>query len=220
MKGFISLAALFALAGSGLADGWMLKSPLDAKKKTSWKVSITANVSGQDHQAAMTQVLSIDSKTEKGFKGNLSWTEVTMDGSDLPQTLPSWDVTFNPNGSISSGGEDADYARMMAPGTFIYPDKEVNVGDKWTVKFKPASDAKEMTVDYEVVKEVKVGDAAALEIRGKLSEDGPMKGDDTYWIGRDGTLLKFDLNLTNWIVPFAGEHSEVDAKIHGDWVKS
>ncbi|HTQ10719.1 MAG TPA: hypothetical protein VMI31_11650 [Fimbriimonadaceae bacterium] len=100
----------------------------------------------------------------------------------------------------------------------MYPDKEVKVGDKWTEKFKP-KDGKDVTVDYEVVEQTKVGDADALKIKGKLSEDGPMKGDCTYWIGKDGAMLKFELDLKSWPVPFAGDPHDFDVKMKGEIVK-
>ena len=45
-----------------------------------------------------------------------------------------------------------------------------------------------------------------------------MSGSEVFWVGKDGAILKYDLDLKNWTVPFAGEPSEFDAKIHGEWV--
>lgn len=218
MRGILSIAALLVAAAS-FADGWMLKAPYEAKAKFTWKVTVNANVGGQDHEATMKQHLSIASKTDKEIKGSGTWTDLSLDGGEQPGEEPKWDVTFNPNGSVASAGEGADYARMLVPLAFIYPDKEVKAGDKWSVKYKPAKDAKDMTVDFEVVEVGKVGDAEALKVKGKVSEDGPMKADTIYWIGKDGKLLKFDLDVKGWIVPFAGNNIELDAKIKGELVK-
>ncbi|HVT13381.1 MAG TPA: hypothetical protein VHE55_14030 [Fimbriimonadaceae bacterium] len=223
MRSFLTFVAALGLAAFSLADGgWLLKPPYEAKAKISYKVTVDANVGGQDHEATMKQLFTVDSKSDKEVKGKGSFSDVTLDGNDLSgQDLPSWDVTLSAtDGSVTAAGDSVDYVRMLTPFTFIYPSKEIKVGDKWTTKFKPAKDAKEITIDYEVVEQSKIGDDDVLKIKSKLSEDGPMKADDTYWIGKDGKVLKFDLDIKGWPAPFTGGAQDIDAKIKGEYVKS
>ncbi len=219
MRGILAFSATLVLAAVSFADGWMLKAPYEAKSVLTWNVTVNANVGGQDHEAKFKSVLTINSKTDKETKGSGTWTNLMLDGAEQTQDdPPKWDVVFNPNGSLASAGESADYARMISPMTFIYPDKEVKVGDKWSAKYKP-KDGKDISVDYEVLEQTKVGEVDVLKIKGKISEDGPMKGDNVYWVGKDGKLVKFDLSLTAWTVPIAGGPGEIDAKIKGEIAK-
>src|SRR6185436_1704891 len=132
---------------------------------------------GQEHEAKMKQQLTIDSKYDKEIKGTGTWTDLMLDGNEASngEEPPKWELTLTPAGAIASAGESADYARMLVPAAFVYPNKEVKVGDKWQAKYKPAKDAKDMTTDYEVVELTKVGDTEAIKVKGKLTEDGPMK---------------------------------------------
>lgn len=223
MRSFLTIAAAFGLAALSLADGgWLLKPPYEAKTKLTYKMTINASMGGQEHEATMKMLQTVDSKNDKEIKGKGNLTDVVVDGNDMSgQELPGWDVTLNAaDGSVTSAGDNEDYARMLAPFTFIYPSKEIKVGDKWTTKFKPAKGAKEMTVDYEVVEQTKIGEDDVLKIKTKLAEDGPMKADDIYWVAKDGKVLKFDLDIKNWVAPFAGNGADLDAKIKGEYVKS
>jgi hypothetical protein len=218
MRKFLSIAAVLTVAASSLAEGWLLKAPYEAKAKHTWKVIVNASVGGQEMEATMKQILTIDSKTDKEIKAKGNWAEIMVGGNEQSGDDTTWDITMNSNGSLTSVGAGADFARMLAPAAFVYPDKEVKAGDKWSFKYKPTKEAKDITMDYEVVEQTKVGDVDALKIKGKLTEDGPMKGNNIYWIAKDGRMLKFELDLTNWIVPMAG-NTEFDAKIKGELVK-
>src|SRR5579862_5243648 len=163
MRSFLTFAAALALAATSIADGWLLKAPYDAKTKLTWNVTVNVNINGQDHEAKFKDVLTINSKTDKEVKGSGTWTDLTLDGNEGGGggDPPQWEMAFNPNGSISSAGDSADYPRMLAPLTFVYPGKEIKTGDKWTEKFKP-KDGKDITIDYEAVEESKVGDTDVI----------------------------------------------------------
>lgn len=219
MRAFISFAAVFALAAASFADGWLLKAPYEAKTKLVWNVTVNANVGGQDHEAKFKSVLTIDSKSDKEIKGKGAWLDLMVDGAEQGSDgAPTWDITFNPNGSIVSAGEGADYARMMAPASFIYPEKEVKVGDKWSAKYKPKN-GKDISLDFEVVEQAKVGDADVLKVKSKMTEDGPMKSENLYWVGKDGKVLKFELDIKSWVVPLPGAPGDFDAKVKGELAK-
>lgn len=223
MRSFLSIAA-FALAASALCQGWNLKAPYEAKAKHSWQVVVTANVGGMDVEAKMKQHVVVDSVSEKEIKATASWTDLLVNGSEQQDDDSSWALVLNPNGSLVSAGEHVDYARMLTPAAFVYPGKEVKVGDKWTSKVKP-KDGKEITSDYEVVEIAKVGDVEAMKVKLKLSEEAPkdgvaMKAEGFHWVAKDGKVLKFELDIKNWIVPMAQGMPEFDAKVKGELIKS
>jgi hypothetical protein len=180
----LSIAAVFVVAACCQAQSWMLKAPYEAKAKFVWKVTVNANLSGMEVEATMKQHLDIESRDDKQVKGKSAWTEVAVNGQEQPDDQDPWAVVLNTNGSIVSANDSLDYGRMLVPAVFVYPDKEVKVGDKWTVKFKPAKDAQEVTSDYEVVEMTKVGEFE-LDIKnwvvpmadGMPAFDAKVKGD-------------------------------------------
>ena len=224
MRSFLSVAALLFVAASSQAQSWMLKSPYEAKAKFVWNVTVTANVGGMDVEAKMKQQLEIASKDEKQIKGKGNWSDITVNGDSQAEGDGPWDIVLNPNGSLVSAHDSTDHARMLTPAAFIYPDKEVKAGDKWQVKFKPAKDAKEFTSDFEVVAIEKVGDVEAMKVKAKMVEGAKegegMSANNLYWIGKDGKVLKFELDIKNWVVPMATGMPDFDAKVKGELVKN
>lgn len=218
MKGILVLAAAL-LATAALGQGWLLKAPYAVNSKTIWKVSVKATIGGVEHDVRFKHTLTIASKSEVEFSGKGSWTGFVFDGNEDPDQDATWEISFKPDGSIIRAGKSSDYATMLAPVLFVYPNKVVQPGDKWRAKFKPSPTDKEILVDYEVAEVGKVGAADALKVTAKFSGEGPFKGDGTYWLSKDGLLLKYELDLKHWTVPLSGQ-SDFDAKVAGEIVKS
>ncbi|MFI5385393.1 MAG: hypothetical protein ACHQ50_04645 [Fimbriimonadales bacterium] len=218
MRNLMVLTLSLSLTAASLADGWLLKAPYEANTRLTWNVTINASVGGQDMESKMKQFLSIDSKTGQQFRGKVGWADLQINGGSSPDEPPAWNITLNSNGSIASAGDGPEFVRQLAPTTFLYPDKEVKAGDKWSVKFRVGKDTKEIAADYEVVEQTKIGEADALKIKGKLNEDGGLQSDGVYWLGKDGKVLRFEIDVKNWPVVGAGI-PPLDAKIRGELVK-
>lgn len=218
MKGVLVLAAAL-LTAAAFGQGWLLKAPYAANAKTIWKVSVKATIGGVDHEVRFNHTLTIASKSEAEIKGKGSWTEFVFDGNVDPDQDATWEISLKPDGSIISAGKSGDYVKMLAPVLFVYPNKEVKPGDKWTAKFKASPTDKEVAVNYEVAELVKVGEVDALKVTAKFSGEGPFKGGGAYWLSKDGVLLKYELDLKSWTVPLAGQ-SDFDAKVVGEIAKT
>jgi hypothetical protein len=221
----VAVVASIAIACAPGADGWLLKAPYQPKSQFAWDINFKLNFQGSESAVSMRQHLTIDSATDKEVKGKGGWTEFRMNGKVLPASeFESLTMVLSPAGGLLDVGKHGAYARMFAPLMFIYPGKEVKAGDKWTTKFKPgaasrdAEGIKELTYDYEVVGEEKVGDVDALRVKAKLTEAGPMRGNNVYWLGRDGKVLKFEADLQKWGVFIGGNAVELDVKLKGDLV--
>lgn len=223
MRSFLSVAALLFVAACSQAQSWVLKAPYESKAKFTWQVTVNANVGGMEIEAKMKQHLEIASKDEKQIKGKSNWSEITVNDSEQDAGDGPWDVVLNPNGSIVSAHDSSDHARMLTPAAFIYPDKEVKAGDKWQVKFKPSKDAKEFTTDFEVVAIEKVGDVETMKVKAKMMEGAKegegMSANNLYWVAKDGKVLKFELDIKNWVVPMASGMPDFDAKVKGELIK-
>ncbi|HWA84558.1 MAG TPA: hypothetical protein VG820_14035 [Fimbriimonadaceae bacterium] len=218
MKLFAAFALSLLLTAVSLADGWVLKPPYAAHGKAVWKVSVKATVGGAEHDVQFKRTLTIDPKVDDGAKGKESWTDFLFDGNADPDQDATWDIALKGDGSVATAGESGDYVKMVSPFFVVYPNKEVKKGDKWTAKLKPSAADKEIGVEYEVLDEAKVGDADALKVKATFSGEGPFKASNTYWLSKSGEILKFELDLTSWTVPLAGQ-SDFDAKVTGEIVK-
>lgn len=219
MKRFALLAAACGLATLCLAAGWTLKAPYAAKSKLTYNMTVNANAGGQEHEAKMDQVVAFDSVDEKAVSGSASWGHLTVDGNELDENT-EWKFKMSPAGAITEASDGAEYARMLAPTFFTYPGKEIAAGDKWTETLT-VKDVPKITIDYTVVGTEKLDDKDVLKISAKVKEDKAdgLTGDDTFWVGQDGKVQKFELSLHNWVVPMAGSDA-VDAKIKGTLAKS
>ncbi|HVT12921.1 MAG TPA: hypothetical protein VHE55_11705 [Fimbriimonadaceae bacterium] len=218
MKQLTTFALTFLLSALSLADGWILKPPYAAHGKTVWKVSVKATVGGVEHDVRFKRTLAIDSNGDDGAKGKESWTDFLFDGNADPDQDATWDMALKGDGGVASAGQSGDYVKMVSPFFVVYPNKEVKKGDKWTAKLKPSEADKEISVAYEVSDETKLGDVDALIVKATFSGEGPFKASNTYWVSKSGDILRFELNLTSWTVPLAGQ-SDFDAKVTGEIAK-
>jgi hypothetical protein len=211
------LLLAIALAQTPAAD-WNIAAPYKEKEATKYKVQIEINDQGTTINVEMNASVSTSKKTDKGFEGTFSWTDLMVDGGQ--QEDMTFDTMLKPDGTLKGVKSDLGdgMRRMLLPFYFSYPGKAVTTDATWS--YKDASedevDAHKATIDYKVVGVEKIKDKEALKVSVKLAEAGPdpMKADGFYWIGKDGRILKYELNVTHWPVPVAGQ--TFDAKIKAE----
>jgi hypothetical protein len=146
-----------------------------------------------------------------------AWDKLAVDDHEGDE-LPGWDCTVGLQGQILKldGEGDDNFRRMLSPMIFVYPEKPVVIGDKWTVDVKPGDKLPKFTYTYEAKSKEDVDGVNALVVTVKFKEDGdkPINGDGLWWVSKVGKVVKFSLKLSNWVVPMAG--SEVtDVTIRG-----
>jgi hypothetical protein len=118
---------------------------------------------------------------------------------------------LKPNGIVKS--VDSHYGpgmrRMVLPFYFAYPERPVAIGGTWAYKDDKADETDGHVTDFEykLVGPEAVNSKKAHKVTVKFNEQGPapLKGTGTYWIGEDGRVLKFDLDVTGWTVPVASQ---------------
>ena len=187
---------------------WSLKTSLDPKDpKQVWATIVDATSDGQAHHATFQLTRLNKSKTAEKSVVTYNWDKLSIDDQE-GQELPGWDAVTGPHGEILKMDGDADdnYRRMLSPLVFVYPDKTVSIGDKWTSEVKPIYKAGKITYVYEAKSKEMVDGNSALLIRVKLTEEGanPILGDGTWWLSKVGKVVKFEMKLSNWVVPMAG----------------
>ncbi len=208
-----------ALMACPVMDKWEIKPVLEAKAKASWAVKVDAAMGDGDHHAEFTVIRELGAMDGPNHKATYSWSHLTVDGTERDEDT-AWEVTINPRAAIVATTSDMgdDVRRMLSPMAFAYPEMPVGEGDKWTAEVRPykGKDDFLLTYAYEVKGFEQIGDTDALKVALKLTEKGPdgMTGDGTWWIGKDGSVLQFEIKVKNWVVPMAGPEP-VEAKITG-----
>ena len=203
------------------AEKWDLKG-LAANTTSTWDIHVKALDNGEEHEATFKLGLTLkEVDKEKSFPAEMSWNELLVDGGQAMGDM-SWNVRLNPKGLVSEGAEgDDSIRRMLTPLVFVFPDKPVGVGDTWTETLKAGTDKDDQSVTLEFKAEAieKVKDVDALKVTEKLTEKGPegTTGEGTWWVSKEGKVLKFETKVKKWLVPMAG--SAFEATIKGELAK-
>ena len=208
-----------ALMMSPAIEKWDLKPGIAPKAKASLAVIVEAATGDGDHRAEFTVVREIGDPDGANHKATYLWKGLTVDGQEVGEDT-AWDVTVGPRGAVLATTDmmGDDIRRMLSPMAFVFPEKPVGEGDKWTAEVRPYKDKDDflLTYSYEVKGVETLDGSEALKVALTLVEkstDG-MNGEGTWWIGKDGSVLKFEMKVKNWIVPMAGSDL-IEAKIAG-----
>lgn len=204
MKQVIRLLTFLALAVYAAASsqqGWLLKAP-SAKAKKSWNLSVAAPLHGHDMQAKLDYHLEVRGMEHEKVACVASWDHIVVDDEEQGD-VETWELALAPSGALESVKEGEEFARMLMPFFFGYPNKEVQPGDKWSDTVKLSRKAKDVRIDYEVLEKTSAGGEEVLKIAAKFKEEGEdgMEGDDLFWVQKNGAINKFELKLKNWAVP-------------------
>jgi hypothetical protein len=206
-----------ALATQPTQD-WNLAAPYKEKAADNYKVQIEIFDQGETINVEMNAALATDKKTDKGFEGSFSWTQLIVDGGQ--QDDMTFATTLKSDGTLKAVKSDLGdgMRRMLLPFYLSYPGKAVAKDATWTYKDanEDEVDAHKTSIEYKVVAIEKVKEVDTMKVSVKLTESGPdpMKVDGFYWVAADGRVLKYELNLTNWPVPVAAQ--SFDAKLKAE----
>jgi|GEM_PF-3351723 len=201
-------------------DAWTLKMPYEKGKKVVWTSKIHATADGMDHDATMDLVLTPGDTAPGGRKVNYAWEKLELDGNPV-QIPATYDVIMDDTGVVQdkTGTDEDEIRRYASIYSFSYPKDPVKVGDKWKVEVTPkASGAQKITYTFEVKEATKVKDKDVLKITSVETEAGSsgIHNEGTWYVNHDGAIVKFKLDVTNWVVPFAGSQAAVNAVIEGE----
>ena len=206
----VLLASLLTLAQGPTVLRWTPKEGDVVKTRT----VATIRVIGTEAtlSSVMTQkVIRVDPDGGYLVQSTPSEGKVTMGGQELPTGNMTVLTNYGPNGEvreIRSEGMDAAGYRMANLTSFHAPTKAVAVGDSWTSEGKadPKTGSANWRADYKVlVEEPRDGvptlkmEVAARETEG--SEAGKAVG--FVWVGKDGVVIRSELDWTNVAVPGA-----------------
>lgn len=201
-------------------EAWELKSPLNAKYTATYAMKVEAGMGNETHSAAFNYVHVIEAGGEgKPWVGSVTWKNLVVDGNDEGQSMPAWPMKWNADGSLreSEGSDDDDLRRMLAPFSFVYPEKAVTKDERWESIVKTVvKGVPSITYKYQVLGNEVVDSKDTLKIKSEAAEKGTEGFESTglWWIGKDGKVVKFELTINRWYVPFAAPE-RFTAKVEG-----
>lgn len=194
------------IAATAIADPWTLNAPFKGDWKTEYATTVNIREQQEEISVEMNIKWQTDKKDQNAQSVIVSWSGITVNGNPMDQDS-SWTASISPTGSIKKivGAED-DYRRMLMPFAFIYPEKPVNVGDSWTSAGSVEGISEtDWTFEAKVEKNEMTQGRDTLRVATKLKEKsaGALEVNGNWWIAKDGTVVKFNLDLKNWLVPLA-----------------
>ncbi len=208
----ISLAAamLAAVAMAGV-DAVNIKWKPKAGDTAKYKISAKANIAGSEMNfgAAMsTKVVEVKADGNIVVEEKQSDMKIMFGDQDMSSMAPAavtGTTTMKPNGEVVSRKSDSemDNPRMEAALEFVYPEKELNVGDSWSIKRDADSGkglfARETTFTYEGTE--MVGKWNCYKIKVAFKEVGAptnMEASGYSWVSvEDGSQVKGSYKLKN-----------------------
>jgi len=200
------IAAALSLALQ--AETWELKPSFDPKApKQVWAMIVDTEADGDNHHATFNLTRVTKSVKPEKTVDSFKWEKLLVDDHEGQETDP-WDIVVGPRGELlkmDSENEDT-YRRMLSPLVFIYPEKPVSLGDKWSVEVKPTVTGAKITYDYEAKSKELVDGINTVVVALTLKEAGvdATNGEGFWWLSKVGKVVKFEMRLENWVVPMAG----------------
>lgn len=215
----VATLLISALLAHPRLDAWDIKPNFEVGKKQSWQISLAANVGGTDIDAKFTHTINPGEAAADGTrKLGVTWENIEVQGQANPNPEP-FELKIGADGTVQKAitPNDDDYRRCLSVFSFIYPTKPVSVGDKWTSELPADGAAKKVKFEYEATELTKIGEVEVLKMKGKQTEDGAdgITSDGEWWVAKDGSVLKYKLQVKNWAVPFAGT-PPMEATITGE----
>ncbi len=158
-----------ALTMSRQTETWDFKPSFDTKApKQVWGVIVDAEQGGQKHHATFNLTRSIKSSDNTKTVATYNWEKLAVDDQD-GQDLEGWDVMVGTHNEVlkMTGDGDDNFRRMLTPLVFVYPEKPVSIGDKWTSDVKPNGTAPKFSYAYNAKSQELVDGISNLGYRGQ-----------------------------------------------------
>jgi hypothetical protein len=212
----LKLAALALYAGLSFQEPttWSY-GPTDlATKKVSLAVKADVVAEGEKIQALWDFHFRYrESAAEKPLSLSVTWDNISAAEQTMPDLGP-YELTATPGHEIDCADGD-DIRRMLIP--FVLPTSaKLTVGTAFTAVMTGKGSTSKISWSLTPLSIEKVKDVETMKCKAEFKEAGDgTSGTGTYWIAKDGRLLKFSVDLKGWVVPPAGPGA-VDAKVSGE----
>jgi len=199
------IAAVTLTQSSGV---WRLKPSFDPRDpKEAWAMTVDSQVEGVAHHATFEFTRSTRSRSRSKTVVAYGWDKLAIDDQE-GESIRGWDAVVGPRGQLLKMDDttDLNYRRMLAPMVFVYPEKAIAIGDKWSVEVTPLDSGRKLNYSYEAKSRELVDGVNTVIVAAKLKEDGEtaISGSGTWWLSKVGKVVKFEMKLHNWIIPMAG----------------
>lgn len=213
IKKAVGITLALSLIGAAMAQEYTLKLTPKEGTTSKYKIVIDTKLGDQDVNAsgiATDKVIKVEASGNFTVENSMGELNIKLGDQQMTMPgLPTATLTLKANGEVLDAKGDAgvDGFRMARLMAFIYPDKAIKVGDKWSVETKPEKEngASPAKVEYEVIAVEKVGDVELLKVKSVFTETTggmPVKGTGHFWIAAsDSTLEKAIVEIENLMLP-------------------
>ncbi|MBX3119203.1 MAG: hypothetical protein KF784_09070 [Fimbriimonadaceae bacterium] len=214
-----SLIAATTILSTAPQDTWELKSPFTKGYEATYTCKVNVDAGGQQLEANFNQLIKVaDGGSGKPWKGTITWLDIMVDGNAAGDP-PPWDVKWSEDGSVfaTPGDMGDDIRRMLAPLTFLYTGKPVAKGNAWKTQVKAEEkSAPVVEYNYESLGQEAVNGKDAMKFKVTMKEvaDEGVSADGTWWVAKNGVVVKFEMSIKDWLVPMAGDQ-RMAAKVVG-----
>ena len=191
-------------------EPWTLAPPAPESKSV-WKVEVQVEAQSEQHAANFNLIVQRGKTENVTYK----WGDLEVDSQSVPFD-EEWTGKWDAAGALTLADNGDETRRMLLPFQFAYSEKPVDVGSKWTFEYEPKGGAK-VQIASEAIAIEKVKDVDTLKIKTvtkELKGEQPMSSKGTWWVDRSGKIVKFELNVTNWIVVMA-DAAPIECTIKG-----
>jgi hypothetical protein len=213
----VSSAALIAVAAIAAQDSVRIEWKPEIGRVSKYKVEVTANIdvgagTPMDMRFGMVQSTKVTKIADGKITSETSVSDLSLvvGGNDMSQMMGDRKVTttsvHKPNGEVvdtKSDSEEMSNPRLEASYMFIYPNKDLKVGETWSNSIK--GDSAKGTVDAEATYKLEgieaLGEVKAYKVSYVYKEkkaDNPLSTTAVVWLSPDtGDLIKGEYKMKN-----------------------
>lgn len=218
------LVAALSVGAFAVVDGFNLKRAPKAGDSVTYKLKADVEVAGTEANftaKVVEKVTKVEANGNFQLESSQSEGKISFGGQEMDADPSTQTFTYKPTGEvidIKSDKLDASMFRMANLQSFVVPDKDLKVGDEWTIEGK--KDEKTGAVNtkgtYKIAGEEKVGDYDTLKVTFSVKEteggDSAASAEGITWISKkDNTMVKTEGKWLN--APFPGAPGPINAKV-------
>ncbi len=219
----VALSSVFTFAFSLVSaqQEYTLKLNLKEGDTFKFKMSMDIDFGGTSVNASTTMTQKVVKVEENGnIVMELSTTEmiVKFGDTEMPQPpQPPTRVTFKPNGDVaSSGAGNSPTSQIAGNSNYVFPDKPVKVGDKWSHTMKGQNGMPDLQGEFELVGVEKLGETEVLRIkvswRQAEAKENAMSSEGFVLVDpATGMAHRFEFKLKG--IPIEGAPAPIDGSL-------
>ena len=182
-------------------QAWELNSPYKDDLTIRHNVEMFISDASEEMDVAFTAITKIGKKSDDGIKVSFGWEGLEAGGQVMEDMM--FDGNLDGHGFLKSMDDGDDMRNMWAPFFFVYPGQAVEKGSEWSAKDK--EEGLSFTFEAMGVKKLKETETMHVKMKFKSASSSSVSGDGEFWVRKDGMIMKYEIDVSNWFIPMAGQ---------------